>query len=100
MEGQFFDWATTGTFVGCVGITIMLTAFVKKFIKTNSDGTYKFPIEVVSFIIAVVLMIGASIWFGTFSWSSVILAIINGVLVSLSANGGYDNTKKIIDKNE
>lgn len=96
MEGQFFDFAMAGTFTGCVLITTVITQFIKRFIPVDADGKYKFPIELLSFIIAVGLMIGASFAFGTFGWESAILALINGVTVSLAANGGYDNTSKVI----
>jgi hypothetical protein len=95
MEGQFFDFAITGTLAGCVAITVALTAFVKQFMRPDAEGKYKFPIPLISFIIAVALMVGASVSFGTFGWESVILSLINGALVSLSANGGYDNGKRL-----
>jgi hypothetical protein len=90
---NFLTWDVLLTFGGCVAGTALLTEFLKKqFEKINP--------QLVSFVVAAVLLIVGHIATGTFVWSEAPLYLINAVAVSLSANGGFDAVKKVVGKTE
>ena len=89
---SFVTWETLLTFGGCVAGTILVTEFVKKLFGE------KVPAQLVSFLIAAVILFVGHLATGTFVWREALLYLINAAAVSLSANGGFDAVKKIVGK--
>ena len=90
---NFLTWDVLLTFGGCVAGTALLTEFLKKqFAKINP--------QIVSFVIAAVLLGVGHLATGTWVWAEAPLYLINAVAVSLSANGGFDAVKKVFGKTE
>ena len=83
----FFDWTYLATFAGAVAATAVLTQFTK-------DLITQIPTRFLSYIYALVVLLAANFFTGTLDVSSGVLCILNAVLVSLSANGGYDFVTK------
>lgn len=87
---SFVTWETLLTFGGCVAGTILVTEFVKKLFGE------RVPAQLVSFLIAGVILFVGHLATGTFVWKEALLYLINAAAVSLSANGGFDALKKAL----
>ena len=85
MNSEFFTWATLATYAGAVFATAMMTQFLK-----GVSFIDRVPTRFVSYIIALVVLIGASAIDGTLTLANAGLSTINAVIVALAANGGYD----------
>ena len=85
----FFTWDYLLSFAGCVIGTGLLTEFTKPLLK-------KVPTQWVSYVFALlILMVGQIATHQLNSWEAAALNVINAVVVSLSANGGYDLINRI-----
>ena len=84
---SFVTWETLLTFGGCVAGTILVTEFIKKLFGE------RVPAQLVSFLIAGVILFVGHLATGTFVWREALLYLINAAAVSLSANGGFDAIK-------
>lgn len=89
---SFVTWESLLTFGGCVAGTILVTEFIKKLFGE------KVPAQLVSFLIAAVILFVGHLATETFVWKEALLYLINAAAVSLSANGGFDAVKKIVGK--
>ena len=89
---SFVTWDSLLTFGGCVAGTILVTEFIKKLFGE------KVPAQLVSFLIAAVILFVGHLATGTFVWREALLYLINAAAVSLSSNGGFDAVKKIVGK--
>lgn len=87
---SFVTWESLLTFGGCVAGTILVTEFVKKLFGE------RVPAQLVSFLIAGVILFVGHLATGTFVWKEALLYLINAAAVSLSANGGFDAIKKAL----
>lgn len=90
---NFLTWDVLLTFGGCVAGTALLTEFLKKQLP-------KINPQIVSFVLAAMLLIVGHIATGTFAWAELPLYLINAVAVSLSSNGGFDAAKELFGKTE
>jgi len=91
MELNFFDWTTLATCAGATAIVAIITQLIKEvgFIK-------KIPTQLLSYIIALIVMYPAFYFTGQLNVSSAVLILFNGIVVSLAANGGYELGNKIV----
>ena len=89
---EFLDWAMVGTVAGFVLAVVLLTEFVKNipFLKTV-------PTQIVSFVIAMVVMLAYKFAMSEFKWVDFLLYVLNSVGASLTANGGYAAIKRIAE---
>jgi hypothetical protein len=91
---EFFTWEYLATFAGCVVATGLLTEFLKKIF-------YALPAQGISYVISLVILVVAQLATGDLtSWSVVALDLINAVVVSLTANGGYDALDSLFGKKD
>ena len=82
---EFVTWQTLGTYAGAVMMVTLITQFLKQlqtFGKVNS--------QLLSYFVAVLLLIGSSFFTGSLTFESGVLSAVNAVMVSLAANGTYD----------
>ena len=91
---NFLSWDALLTFSGCVAGTVLVTEFIKKLFGE------KVPAQLVSFLIAAVILFVGHLATGTFVWKEALLYLINAAAVSLSANGGFDAIKKAFGGNK
>ncbi len=84
MDG-FFTWQMLMTYSGAVLATTVITQFLK-----GLPFIVKIPTRVVSYVIALAVMIGAMLFTDGFSWSGIAMAFINAVVVALASNGAFD----------
>ena len=90
----FFTWEYLLTFAGCVLATGILTEFLKRLF-------YTLPAQGISYVIALIILVVAQLATGTMtSWDVAALDVINAVVVSLTANGGYDAIDSLFGKKD
>lgn len=90
MEFEFIDWSYISTFAGCLAIVMAITEVIK-----NVGFIKKIPTQITSWVLAFAILILAQVFTGDISASSAVLAFINSVFVSLTANGGYEAITRI-----
>lgn len=94
---EFFTWEYVATFGGCTILTTVVTQFVKKI---DWPWLKKIPVQVIAYIIAVIgLELGTFFTVG-FSIQALLLGLLNAVLVTIAANGTYDNLQKALTKSD
>lgn len=86
---NFFDWTMLGSFAGAAAATGIVTQAVK--------GVFqKIPTQIVSYVIAVVILgLATAATGGASDWTGWALVPLNAVVVSLSANGGFEAIKRV-----
>lgn len=86
---NFFDWGMLGTFAGAAAATGVVTQAVKGIFQ-------KIPTQIVSYVIAVVILgLATAATGGASDWTGWALVPLNAVVVSLSANGGFEAIKRV-----
>lgn len=82
---EFFTWETLATLAGASLLTGLITQLLKEvgFIQ-------KIPTQIFSWLVAVVVLIAATAFMGNLTLDTGLLCVVNAVVVSLSANGGYE----------
>lgn len=89
---EFFTWATLGTMAGAtVGVTL-LTEFIKWLSQGKATG---WVLNLVSFVSALFILYGAAYFGGTLNPSTAVLTALNAVVVTMAANGLFDNIKAL-----
>lgn len=86
---EYFSWINLGTFAGCAAATALITQFVK-----NAAFLKNIATQWVSYIIAVILLLGAAFFTGTLTWASGALIPFNAIVIALSANGAYSAVQR------
>lgn len=82
---EFLTWDYLLTFGGCVAGTAIVTQFLKK-----APWTQKIGAQLVSYVIALVILVVAQFATGTMNWQLAALDIFNAAVVSFASNGVYD----------
>lgn len=94
MMDSFFDWTMLGSFAGAAAATGIVTQAVKGIFQ-------KIPTQIVSYVIAVLALgLATAATGGASDWTGWALVPLNAVVVSLSANGGFDAVKRVSSKNQ
>ena len=88
---NFLTWDILLTFSGCVAGTVLLTEWLKKMLP-------KLPAQLISFVIALLILMVGHLAMGDFAWAETPLYLVNAVAVSLTANGGFDILKNAFGK--
>ena len=82
---EFLTWDYLLTFGGCVAGTAIVTQFLKK-----AEWAQKIGAQIVSYVIALIILVVAQLATGTITWQLVALDIFNAAVVSFASNGVYD----------
>ena len=80
---EFFDWATLLTYAGALAATALLTQWLKGVFQT-------IPTQIVSYGIALVVLLAATFFTGALTLEAGALCLINAAVVSLASNGAYE----------
>lgn len=91
MDFVFFDWSTLGTLAGAMFAVAIITQIIKEL-----PGIKVIPTQVVSYILALIVLIGAQAFTEGLTASSAFLAVINAAMVSLAANGGFSALQRLM----
>lgn len=87
---ELFTWEYLATGAGATAATTIITQFIK-----GLPVIQKLPTQLVSYIVALAIMLSAAISTGAVtSPSSVVLILFNAVVVMLASNGAYDTVAK------
>ena len=89
---EFTDFLTIdyiSTFMGTVAVTMLIVQFLKEL-----PGIKKIPTKYFTFIVAFLNILICSFITGNFAVSNLYLMLINAMLVTFTATGGYDFTIK------
>ena len=96
---EFSDFLTIdyiSTFMGTVVVTMLIVQFLKEL-----PGIKKIPTKYFTFIVAFLNILICSFITGNFAVSNLYLMLINAMLVTFTATGGYDFAiKSVTIKNE
>ena len=95
MVTEFFTTETVLTFAGCALATGVLTEMIKKL-----GILLIIPTQAISYIIALLILVGGNLAMGTFTFAGFFLMLINAAVIALATNGGYDAAKAIARKGE
>ncbi|MGE5494627.1 MAG: hypothetical protein ACM3S4_04930 [Burkholderiales bacterium] len=85
---DFVTWEILITPTGCIIFTVAITQLFK------SRWPQKWPTQILSYIIALIILILAHFMLGMLTLSSVGLCVFNAVVVCFAANGAYNNLLK------
>lgn len=89
-EPEFFSWASLLTVSGA---TAVVTLFVQL---TKGLGVIeKLPTQLYSYLIAVLVLLAATVFTRGLTLSSAVLTLVNGLVVSLASNGAYEVIAKV-----
>lgn len=82
---EFFTWAILATYAGAVLATTLITQLLK-----GVGFIQRIPARIVSYVIALIVLLTANYFLGGFTLEQAALCIINAAVVALAANGTYD----------
>ncbi len=88
---EFFTWSALGTYTGAVFVTTLVTQLIK-----GIGFIGKIPTRIVSYFIALIVLLGANAASGVLDWAMAGLCAVNAVVVALAANGTYDATASML----
>lgn len=80
---EFFTWSTLATYAGAVLATGIITQLLKSLFR-------KVPTRALSYLVAVVILLLATQFTTGLTWEAAVLCLINALVVSLAAQGGYE----------
>ena len=89
----FFTWVTLATYAGALAATIAITQMLK-----GVGFIAKVPTRLFSWFIALVILLAANYFTNTLTAETASMCILNAVVVSLAANGGYDAVTGVLMK--
>ncbi len=91
---QEFTWALLATHGGATAATAVVVQFLKGWL----DKRLKLPTQLLSYIIALAIMLAAAFFTGTATVSNAGIIVINAVVVSLASNGAFSALNRISSK--
>jgi hypothetical protein len=95
MMDNFITTDYLSTFVGMVAVVVLITQFTKDLV----DKVAKWlPTKYLVFLYSLIVMIGYQVMTGTFKASQLLLTVINSILITMTAQGGYEWVFKPIEQ--
>lgn len=89
---EFFTWEMLGTYAGCTAAVSIITQFIK-----SVPGIVKIPTQVVSYVIALVVMLCATGFTSGLTPDGIMLTVFNAAVVSLASNGTYAAVTRVTE---
>ena len=87
---NLFTWDVLGTYAGAVAAVGVITQLIK-----GVPGVVKIPTQIVSYVIALIVMLCAAGFTAGLTAGSVVLTVFNAAVVSLAANGVHTAAVKM-----
>lgn len=84
-----------GTFAGMVAVVVLITQFTKDLVDKISG---KLSTKYLVFIYSMIVLVGYQVMTKTFAVSQLLLTIINAMLLTMTAQGGYEWVFKPIEQ--
>lgn len=82
---EFFTWNALATYSGATLATGFFTQILK-----GVGFIDKIPTRVTSYIVSVLVLLGATLFTQSFTVGNALLCFVNAAVVSLASNGAYD----------
>ena len=82
---DFMSWTTLTTYTGAMTMVLIITQLTKGLKILN-----KLPTQLWSYIVALAVLYTAYYFAGLLTVSNAVLILLNGMIVALSANGGFE----------
>lgn len=89
-EPEFFSWASLLTVSGATAVVTLFVQLTKEL-----GFVAKIPTQLYSYLVAVLVLLAATIFTGGMTLSSAVLTVVNGLVVSLASNGAYAAIAKV-----
>ena len=87
---EFFTWTALATYSGATLATALFTQVLK-----GIGFIDKIPTRVTSYVIAVLVLLAATLFTGSFKAGNAALCLINAAVVSLASNGAFDAVTQV-----
>jgi len=87
---EFFTWTMLGTYAGAVLATTLVTQLFK-----GVTLIEQIPTRIFSYIVALVLLLAAQFFTGSWTVPEAALCLLNAVIVSLAANGSFEAAAQV-----
>ncbi len=81
---EFVNWTTLTTCAGALAMDVVVTQLTK-----NIKIVKRIPTQLWSYIVAVAILYAAHFFTGRMTLPDAVLILFNGMIVALSANGGF-----------
>lgn len=92
---KFISIDYLSTFVGMVAVVVLITQFTKELI----DKVVKWvPTKYVVFAYSLIVYVGYQLMTSNFKVSEILLTVINAMLLTMTAQGGYEWVVKPLEK--
>ena len=92
--GEPFTWAYLASIAGATAATLLIV----QFLKVPLDKVWKIPTRLFVYVIALLIMIVATVFTGGLTIDTALLAVVNAFIVALTAYGSYEVTFAKLDK--
>lgn len=89
-----YTWQYLGTIAGATAATLLIVQYSK----VQLDKVWKIPTRLYVYVIALAILLVASVFTGGLTLEAALLAVMNAVMVSMSAYGAYEMTFKKTDE--
>ena len=90
MTEHFFTWGDLVTYGGAVMAVLIITEFTK-----DLPGIRKIPTRIWAYLVALVLLVTAAVFTAdTIRAEDVLLCLVNGVLVAMTAVGSFHSIQE------
>ena len=92
MFEDFVTWEILGTYAN----TAAMTALVVQFLKPLIDKYLKIPTQIISYVVALILLLAIQFFTVGLNGSAIALTFLNAFIISTSSNGLYDGVQRIM----
>ena len=82
---NFFTWSMLATYAGATLATNVITQLFK-----GVGFLANVPTRLFSYVVALAVLLAATLFDGSLTWSSGALCVVNAAVVSLASNGAFD----------
>lgn len=90
---EFFEWFEMATFPGALAVVMILTQLTK-----GLPLIKKLPTRVLSYVLSLAVLYPACYFTNKLNISDAFLILINGAVIALAANGGFEVIKNNLSK--
>lgn len=88
-----FTWEYLATIAGATVATLLIV----QLLKLPLDTVWKIPTRIVVYVIALIILLLATLFTGSLTVQSGVLTAVNAVIVALAAMGAYEVTFRKLD---
>lgn len=88
-----FTWEYLATIAGATVATLLIV----QLLKLPLDKVWKIPTRIVVYVIALIILLLATLFTGSLTVQSGVLTAVNAVIVALAAMGAYEVTFRKLD---